>query len=48
MQAAVLHDHQQRVLVLQELDVGERIAVDEQQIGQVAGLDLAELVRAGP
>ena len=43
MQAAVLHDDEERVLPLQELDVGERIAVDEEEIGEVAGLDLAEL-----
>ena len=48
VQVAVLHDHQQRVLALQALDVGEGVAVDEQQVGEVAGLDLAQLVRAGP
>src|SRR6266568_1521580 len=46
VQAAVLHDDEQRVLTLQALDVGERIAIDEQEVGEVAGLDLAELVRA--
>jgi hypothetical protein len=43
VQTPVLHDDEERVLPLQELDVGERIAVDEEEIGEVAGLDLAEL-----
>src|SRR6266436_366110 len=46
VQTAVLHDDEERVLALQELDVGERIAVDEEEIGEVAGLDLAELLGA--
>jgi DNA-binding FadR family transcriptional regulator len=35
----------QPVVVLQHRDVGERVAVDEQQVGEVAGLHLAQLVR---
>ena len=31
-------------LVLQDADVGDRIAVDQQQVGEIAGLDHAELV----
>src|SRR5882724_6689531 len=46
VQTAVLHDDEERVLPLQELDVGERIAVDKEEIGEVAGLDLAELLGA--
>jgi hypothetical protein len=34
----------QLVVVLQDRDVGERVTVDEQQVGQVAGLNLAQLV----
>src|SRR5215813_6829976 len=46
VEAAVLHDGQEGILSLQALDVGERIAVDEQEVGEVARLDLPEL--AGP
>src|SRR2546422_1396567 len=39
----ILHDHAQGVAVLQDRDVGERVAVHQQQVRQRAGLDHAEL-----
>ncbi len=44
MEGAVLHDREEAVGVLQQLDVVRRIAVDEHEIGQEAGLDLPQLV----
>src|SRR5689334_3205312 len=44
VELAVLHDGEDPVLVLQDADVGDRIAVNQQQVGQVALPDLAELV----
>src|SRR5437588_7899288 len=40
---AVLHDREQLGLVLQERDVRERVAVDEQQVGEPALAELAEV-----
>src|SRR5437667_4855452 len=39
----ILHDHAQGVAVLQDRDVGERVAVHQQQVRQRAGLDHAVL-----
>src|SRR5437867_9652222 len=39
----ILHDHAQGVAILKKSDVGERVAVHQQQIRQRAGLDHAEL-----
>jgi hypothetical protein len=44
VELAVLHDAVQPVVVLQHRDVGEGVAVDEQEIGEVPGLHLAQLV----
>jgi hypothetical protein len=41
---AARHDREQGTLALQTLDVGERVAVDEEQIGEVTGLDLTQFV----
>ena len=38
---AVLHDHRQVVLVLQDRDVLHRIAAHQQQVGEIALLDQA-------
>src|SRR5690348_14462853 len=40
VEAAVLHDVVQLVVVLQDGDVVQGVAVDEEQVGEVAGLDL--------
>ena len=45
MEVAVLHDRYQARRVLQDAHVGERVAIDEQQVGEVVGAELAELVR---
>src|ERR1700751_5824577 len=42
MEGPALHDRLQPVSVLQDRDVAERVAVDEDEVGEVAGLDLAE------
>ena len=44
VELAVLHDVVQAVVVLEDGDVGERVAVDEQQVGEVARLHLPQLV----
>ena len=44
VERAVLHDRVDLVVVLQDGDVGERVAVDENEVGEEAGLDLAEVV----
>src|SRR5262245_5668890 len=44
VEGAVLHDREQAILVPQHADVGERIAVDQQHVREIAGLDLAELL----
>ena len=44
MEAAVLHDRQQPVGVLQDLDVLGGIAVDQQQVGLVKEGYLADLI----
>ncbi len=44
MELAVLHDGEDAVLVLQDAHVGDRVAVDQQQVGEVTLLDQAELV----
>src|SRR5947208_1747804 len=41
---AVLHDEGEALVVLKHADVGQGIAVDQQQIGEIARLDPAELV----
>src|SRR5690348_2750333 len=46
VEAAILHDVVQLVVVLQDGDVVQGVAVDEDQVGEVAGLDLTELVGA--
>ena len=43
MELAVLHHREDARLVLQHRDVGERVAVDQQQVGEVALADVAEL-----
>lgn len=40
MELAVLHDAVQPVVVLQHRDVGEGVAVDEQEIGELPGCTL--------
>jgi hypothetical protein len=37
VESATLHDRQQSRLVLQDAQVLERVAIDEQQVRQVAG-----------
>ena len=44
VEIAVLHDGHEPLLSLQDRHVGYRIAIDEQQVGQVALAYLAELV----
>src|SRR4051812_26983195 len=44
VEAPILHDAAQALAVLQDPYVGRRVAVDQQQIGQEARLDLAQLV----
>src|SRR3546814_5055864 len=44
MELTVLHDGDQAALVLQHAHVARRIAVDQQQVGEVALADQAELV----
>ena len=46
MELAVLHDRQDIVAILEQRQVLQRIAVDQQGIGQKARADLAELVAA--
>src|SRR5687767_2073361 len=41
---AVLHDREQAVLVLQDREVGERVAVDQQEVGEPAFADLAQVL----
>src|SRR6266850_4210640 len=41
---AVLHDREQLGSILQDRDVRERVAVDEQQVGEPAIADLAEIL----
>src|SRR5690606_19605005 len=41
---AVFHHGQNAICILQNLYVGERVAVDEQDVRQIAFLDLAQLV----
>ena len=41
---AVLHDREQLRLVLQDRDVGQRVAVHQQQVGEPAVPDLAQLL----
>ncbi len=43
MEQPVLHDCDEPRAVLQDADVRERIAVDEQQVGEIALLHLSEL-----
>src|SRR5207244_416770 len=43
---AALHDEGEAPVVLHDADVGGRIAIDQQEIGELAGLDQAELVAA--
>src|SRR5215510_4000351 len=44
VEGAVLHDREQAVLVAQDGDIRERIAVDQQEVREIAGLDLAEFL----
>ena len=48
VERAVLHDHAERVAVLQDRDVGERVAVHEQEIGEGARLRRRPARRAAP
>jgi hypothetical protein len=41
VELTVLHDHEQLVGVLQDLHVGQRIAVHQEDIGEEVGFDLA-------
>src|SRR5215469_7445199 len=41
---AALHDEGEALVVLQDAYVGQRVAVDQQEIGQVARLDLPEFM----
>src|SRR5437763_6007577 len=43
VELAVLHDGEEPVLLLQDANIGERIAVDEKHVGEEARLDLAKL-----
>src|SRR5271154_6406785 len=45
MELAVLHDGEEPRLVLQDTDIGGRVAIDQQQVSKVALLDHAEFVR---
>src|SRR5215470_3490835 len=44
VEAAVLHDGEQPVAILQNAHVAQRIAVDQQDVGEEARLDLAQLL----
>src|SRR5471030_334833 len=41
---AILHDEGEAPVVLQDADVGQRIAVDQQQVGEIARLHPTELI----
>src|SRR6266545_7366808 len=45
VERAVLHDHAERAPVLEDRDVAEGIAVDQQQVGKRARLDHTQLAR---
>ena len=45
MELPVFHDHYQLVRVGQQFEIFQRIAVDQQQVGQETGLDLSQVVR---
>src|SRR5438046_1845986 len=44
VEGAVLHDRQQAVAILEDADVGQRVAFDQKEISEITGLDLAEFV----
>jgi hypothetical protein len=45
VEAAILHDVAEFLVVLQDRDVGKRAAVDEQQVSEVTGLKPAARLR---
>ena len=46
--AAVLHDHEDVVRILEQREIRQRIAVDHDEIGEIAFPDLAHVGNAGP
>ncbi len=43
MEGAVLHDRQHLLAIGQDRKIGERIAIDQQQVGEEAFLELTQL-----